>query len=315
MKDTLLHLIYKLGIPNLLRTKKNGYLTVLCLHRISDERDFFFNPIQVKTFELLIDYLSKHYAVIPFSDAEKKTLKPKLILSFDDGYYDFIEHAMPILKRKGLPANHNIVNDCANNNTVIWTQQLNDILNHLRNNGITNDKELNQLSNFENNWNLYYLTVFKKFLSMDLEHRTYLLNMFKDKYKISSSYRMMNWDEIKYISRNDVEIGSHTYNHNPLNIINGEQMFQTEILNSIEEINSKIGKSINILSLPNGVTNLGLSSFIEKSTIKYVLLVDDKINKLPLENATNYISRIYLMDNPIYETILRTECFHSMIRK
>lgn len=121
MRDALLHLIYRLGIPSLLRLKKNGFLTVLCLHRISDERDFFFNPIQVKTFELLINYLSKYYTIIPFFDAEKKTLKPKLILSFDDGYYDFIEHAMPILKKKGLPANHNIVNDCVNNNATIWT--------------------------------------------------------------------------------------------------------------------------------------------------------------------------------------------------
>lgn len=315
MRDALLHLIYRLGIPSLLRLKKNGFLTVLCLHRISDERDFFFNPIQVKTFELLIDYLSKYYTIIPFFDAEKKTLKPKLILSFNDGYYDFIEHAMPILKKKGLPANHNIVNDCVNNNATIWTQQLNDIFNHLRDNEITNDKDINQLSNFENNWNLYYLTIFKKFLSMDLEHRVNLLNMIKDKYKISSSYRMMNWDDIKYISKNDVEIGSHTYNHNPLSIINGKQLFQTEILNSIDEINTKIGKSINILSLPNGVANSELSSFIEKSTIKYVLLVDDKINKMPLQNATNYISRIYLMDNPIYETILRTECFHSILKR
>ena len=103
-----------------------------------------------------------------------------------------------------MPANHNIVNDCVNNNATIWTQQLNDIFNHLRDNEITNDKDINQLSNFENNWNLYYLTIFKKFLSMDLEHRVNLLNMIKDKYKISSSYRMMNWDDIKYISKNEV---------------------------------------------------------------------------------------------------------------
>ena len=108
MKDALLKLLYQLGLPSLLRTKKKGTLTVLCLHRISDDRDFFFNPIKVRTFEMLLEYLNKHYSIVPFSELKKTTSKPKLVLSFDDGYYDFIENALPLLIKKGIPSNHNI---------------------------------------------------------------------------------------------------------------------------------------------------------------------------------------------------------------
>lgn len=54
MRDALLHLIYRLGIPSLLRLKKNGFLTVLCLHRISDERDFFLIQFKLRHLNYLL---------------------------------------------------------------------------------------------------------------------------------------------------------------------------------------------------------------------------------------------------------------------
>ncbi|MEJ6686718.1 MAG: polysaccharide deacetylase family protein [Crocinitomicaceae bacterium] len=315
MKNTVFKLLYHLGIPSLLRTKKKGTITVLCLHRISDERDYFFNPIKIQTFILLIDYLAKHYTIIAFSEVEKSTPKPKLILSFDDGYYDFIENVLPILKKKGLPSNHNIVNSCVNNNSIIWTQRLNDIFNYLKDHNITNNLYIKDVSTFENNWTSYYLSFLHHLLNIEKESREKIISSLEDSYNVKSDYRMMNWDEINYIANNDVEIGSHTYNHDSLSTIKDFSVFTTEITKSIEEISNNINRNVNILSLPNGSSNLDLMMFLKTSPIKHVLLVDDKINMSTVHGSPAMISRIYLMDNPIHETILRTELFHSIIKR
>ena len=135
VRQGMFNLLYKLGAAKILRSFKKGELTILNLHRISPERDFFWNPITPAHFETILQYVSKYYNVISFSDIPellkfgRTSEKPYLILSFDDGYHDFIEYALPLLTKYNLPSNHNIVNSCANNNTAIWTQRLNNIFN------------------------------------------------------------------------------------------------------------------------------------------------------------------------------------------
>src|SRR5689334_14309883 len=110
------------------RLKGQNSLTVLSLHRISPDIDFFWQPIHPDTFDQLLKYVKKHYEVICFRDLNslpKTNARPYLILSFDDGYYDYIEYALPLLKKNNLPSNHNLVVSCLESNQLIWTQRLN----------------------------------------------------------------------------------------------------------------------------------------------------------------------------------------------
>src|SRR5690348_4628093 len=87
-------ILAKSMVPALLRKKKGkkGFATVLCLHRVSDERSICWPPLPVKVFEQLCRYWSKHYHVTTFENLQAElhaVKKPILILSFDDGYADF----------------------------------------------------------------------------------------------------------------------------------------------------------------------------------------------------------------------------------
>lgn len=316
MKELLLRTLYHAGLPGMLRLGKKNTLSVLCLHRISDERDYFFNPIQTETFRLLLEYVCKYYIVVSFKDIHVPASKPKLILSFDDGYYDFIQHAMPILQRMGLPANHNIVNACANSNETIWTQKLNDIFNHLKENNITTDPEIKKVSEFGGNWMMYYLKFFHHLLNTGEQKRKNVITQLAAQYNIRSHHRMMNWEEIIYLANNDVDVGSHTYNHNILTTVEGMTAMETEVRASLDELRIKLNREVDILSLPNGQYNEQVKAFVEKSGVKYMLLVDNQVNDISQVNREfNLISRIYLMDDPIHETILRAERFHARMRK
>src|SRR5258705_10541707 len=103
IKKIGLNIFNAVGGTRILRTQKKNKITVLNLPRITPEQDFFFKPITPAHFESLLKYVAKHYNVITIGEihslqtARERKQKPYLILSFDDGYYDFMEYALPLL--------------------------------------------------------------------------------------------------------------------------------------------------------------------------------------------------------------------------
>lgn len=318
MKSKILSFLNKLGIPYILRNLKGNGITILCLHRINEENDYFFNPIKPHVFESLIQYCVKHYEVTTFGNITRKTTKPKLILSFDDGYSDFLEYALPILRKYSLPSNHNFVNTCLSNGDIIWTQKLNDVFNFFKNNSIIHDEHINEYGvKFNEDWWSYYISFFYKMLSLKRHERDSVINNLISKYSIVSSYKMMNWSDVSNcLSNYDVEIGSHTYHHESLLKVTEYDELDIEIGKSVYEMENKLKTRINILSLPNGQYNEPVIQYAKEKGIKFVLLGNDKINNPKLlNNNFNLIDRIGLVNEPINEMILRAELFHSRLRK
>src|SRR5271168_636805 len=125
MKQSLFKLLHRFGLHHALRYHKSGnkFVTILCLHRISNEFSLAFPSISINDFKLLLEYLSKHYEVVQLKGLPKiKSSKPALVLSFDDGFLDFYENALPLLQQFNLPCNLNVVINCLDNNFQIWTQ-------------------------------------------------------------------------------------------------------------------------------------------------------------------------------------------------
>ena len=92
---------------------KNNIVTVLNLHRVSPNTGSAYKAICPLFFDQLICYLTKEFHICLFSNFKKtKTNKPKLILSFDDGYKDFIDYAVPILEKHNVRVNQNIIPYC-----------------------------------------------------------------------------------------------------------------------------------------------------------------------------------------------------------
>ncbi len=324
MKQSLFNILNTTGVSKLLRAQKKNKLTVLSLHRISNDRDFFWQPITPATFNTLLQYLVQYYTIISFSEISttKKYSKPPLILSFDDGYYDFYEHALPLLIKYNLPSNHNIVNACATNNHIIWTQRLNNLFNHCRDNKLTSlvfseNDNLLSLESFAGNWMKFYLKLYNLLLRIPLDQRMAIIDEKEKLLSITTKVKMMNWNEIVECANNKVEIGCHTYNHDVLSTIHDSSILYHEIVASTIEIEKRLGKKINILSLPNGQGNELVHQMAAKAGINHVLYVEDKVNKLDKYTNANKVLdtyRINVVEESNAEMILRVELFHSKFR-
>lgn len=88
-------------------------LLILCYHGISLDEEHLWRPatyIPPQLFEHRLELLSRgQYMVLPLDEAVdrlyRRDLPPRsVVITFDDGTYDFCEHAFPRLRQYGFPA-------------------------------------------------------------------------------------------------------------------------------------------------------------------------------------------------------------------
>ena len=117
------------------KINNNNYLTILNLHRVSENDLSSYKPLNPKLFLNLIKFIKNYYYVTSFfeikelkNNFQEITNKPLIILSFDDGYKDFIEIVHPILVEEGVRANHNIIPSCVEKGIPPLNVAINDYL-------------------------------------------------------------------------------------------------------------------------------------------------------------------------------------------
>jgi peptidoglycan/xylan/chitin deacetylase (PgdA/CDA1 family) len=320
--DLTFKFLFKIGLPNIIRNNSKDSFSVLCLHQISNKRNAFFDPISPDIFKELINYLDKYYEFTTFSNLHSSSSnKPKLVLSFDDGYKDFVEYAFPILFERKIPCNHNFVNCCLENNELIWTQRLNNIFQtEQKNNQFVKKIETFLERKIEKNELIVKLNqeVFLKMLDQRYNEK---INFIQELELISDKLiheEMMSWEDLISIHKTGlIEVGSHTYNHDSLNSISEYKAEELNIVDSLNQLSTNLNSQINILSLPNGKMSKNTFEICKKNGVKYILGIADNRNLLSLleNNEPKIIDRIYLVNESFEKTVLRTELFHSKIKK
>jgi len=83
---------------------------ILNLHRVAPADGSSYKPLSPDLFRQTLEFLTTHCHI---TDLDNLTAvgheKPAVVLSFDDGYWDFIEYAVPIMEDFGVRANMNVI--------------------------------------------------------------------------------------------------------------------------------------------------------------------------------------------------------------
>src|SRR5436305_8963588 len=94
------------------RLANAGKSIILNLHRVGEPDQSAFRALKPALLRELIVFLKKDFYIVPLDAWGEKTSRPRVVLSFDDGYRDFIEITADILDKFRIRANLNVIPKC-----------------------------------------------------------------------------------------------------------------------------------------------------------------------------------------------------------
>ena len=248
IKTLLLHIIESLGGFQLLRRIKKDDPVILMYHRVL--QDEFINGLAPQEFEKQIAYINKHFNVVSiedlFRDVTSNTVKPySLVLTFDDGHYDFYANAWPILKKYNLPASLYITTGFVDGATWLWPDLLKYILLN-SNTAILNVENLGNISAHRTDHHASWHKLGDHCLTLSVKARNNLLNKLANDAKIpisntpQSPFHSVTWSQLQEMHKEGLVIGSHTVTHPILSSLSIENLHY-ELAASASAIQQHLG--------------------------------------------------------------------------
>ncbi len=284
-------------------------------HRISPDIDELWPSLKPHQFEKFIQLLTYNFDIISLDEIKTQCFLNKnlFIITFDDGYKDFLNNAIPILNKYKIKVNLNICPNLINTNSLPWTQKLNVLLSKKNNTIIEIIKDFN--IDIRNNNNLgeeIFNNICNKIHSLDnSKYNSFIERLNSIEFKFEKI--LLNWDELLECKKSNVVIGNHSFNHLNLNKLN-EKSLDSEIFDSKLEIEKRLNLKVNIFSIPNGMINIQALNKLKK-LYKIILFSDYNRSLLTINNDIILLNRINISLNNPYEEFFRAIGFHHALKK
>ena len=234
-------------------------LTVLIFHRILPHKDpYQVEEIDAKWFDELVGYLKEIFAIVPLSEAldmvaEDRLISRSLSITFDDGYADNFEVALPILKRQRVCATF-FISTGFSDGRIMWNDKVLQIMRtssvdflKLADLGLP-DCRLDDISS-------RYRSALKIIDALKY-HRPEDRDEVIDRIAAIAGVGeyepiMMRDSQIKSLFEQGMEIGAHTVNHPILARLNEDEA-RSEIIESKRFLENLLGVKIRMFAYPNG---------------------------------------------------------------
>ena len=267
-------------------------LTILTLHRILPEGECYFIPpmtLSKKNFQEILELLVRRFCPIALEEAVEKLKKgmdlPEraVSLTFDDGYLDNFTVALDILNEYGMKGTFFIPVNQIENQEIYWWDLLYQI-------GMENPGDLATLADQQKALPQEIISLIKEMSKKKHKEQgsvcrqcVRLLNgtnaakreQFVEGLKrlsVSKDHQrlLLNWDEVREISRQGHDIGSHTRSHRLLTQLD-EDDARKEIFESRVDLSRKIGKEVVGFSYPRGEWNQTVAKLVAQAGYSYAV--------------------------------------------
>ena len=247
------------GVAGALCSALGPRLSVLVFHRVLPAKDPLFPEILCAAeFDQLLGFLSQSWTVMGLDEAvqqiKRKGLPARaLAITFDDGYADNAEVAVPILVRHGLRATFFIATDFLDGGRM-WNDTVIEAVRAARGAEI----DLSALgfgvlpiaSNAQRRETID--TMLPRIKYLDFEKRAQIVEAVGTRIGMPlPSHLMMRGEQVKAIRAQGMEIGAHTVRHPILKGLSPERA-REEIVGSKQALEELLGETIGLFAYPNG---------------------------------------------------------------
>jgi len=295
-------------------------VSIIMYHYVRDLKHSRYPEIKGLNLELFkeqLHYILKHYNVIRMEELieavkiNKRLPKNSLLLTFDDAYKDHFECVLPILDELGIQGSFFPPAKAIQEGQVLDVNKIHFILASVENKEQLISDIYTMLDKYRTEYTLesndYYYTqlaiegrfdtaeviFIKRILQRELPEKlrsiiiNFLFNKYVSKDEIAFSRELyMNIDQLKYMVRKGMYVGSHSYDHYWLDTLSKEKQ-KKEIELSLKFL-KKIGASVKdfVFCYPYGAHNKSLLSVLKEKGCSLALTTEvgiaDLSKKQPL---------------------------------
>lgn len=237
-------------------------LTVLIFHRVLSEPDLLFpNEMHAARFDRLCANLARWFNVLPLNEAVERlpsrTLpKRPMAITFDDGYADNHDVALPILKRHGLSATFFVATSflgdgCMFNDCIVESiRRTGRAAIDPSEFGLPGRGTLTLRGVAERRRGIEALL--EKIKYLDPDERTEVVERLAVVAGVPRPRGlMMTPDQVNALSRSGMTIGAHTRTHPILSGLSASDA-RDEIVGSRSDLEAITGRRIELFAYPNG---------------------------------------------------------------
>jgi peptidoglycan/xylan/chitin deacetylase (PgdA/CDA1 family) len=246
--------------------QKPGFLRVLTYHRIDEPtRRPWLDPGLIsaspKDFGEQMAYLATYYRIVTVNDVlatlrsrNKEDLPPRAVLvTFDDGYVDFEEHAWPILRRYKIPVTLFVPTAFPDHpeQTFWWDDLYQALQNTNRKEPLDTPIGTFSLSTAVSRDQAYQRL---KNYTKTLKHTEALSRVREFCNELGgqpATNCIMSWESLRKLGQEGLTIGAHTRTHPLLNRISLEEA-REEVVGSFEDLKREMGFALPIFAYPSG---------------------------------------------------------------
>ncbi|PBQ31147.1 hypothetical protein CNR22_05000 [Sphingobacteriaceae bacterium] len=253
------------GIDKYFLGKSKTSCCILNFHGVRKNNNAVFNNrhMPVSEFEKVIVYIKKNFDIVPLSEifeihrAKRKVSRKTLALTFDDGYENNFNIALPVLKKHNVPATFYIISkSLVEDNYLAWPDMI-DIIKKNHKEDIVVKNYVFKFPSFYNEALKLDLPAYLKTLG---EHTETLASELLDRFgyktkELNASpelLRLIKGKELaNYANESLIEFGAHSHSHFNMEFLNKEAAVE-EFKLSKELIEATIGKDVITFAFPDG---------------------------------------------------------------
>lgn len=235
---------------------------VYMYHQVTDRPNPFRPCVHVRELEWFCRYLSRHFEVISLDEMERRrttgrSLARAVSLTFDDGYTDNLELALPILQRYQLPATIFITTGTVGGKSLLWSSRIAYLMEHGQlpaGQTVQACGETVDLRTLQQRVETLEL-LFERLKRIDELEREETIARLQEQLGVPDYSGLegdtLTWDQIRQLDAADFRAGGHTVTHPILSMIPDQQL-QREIFECKEELEGQLGHRVEHFAYPNG---------------------------------------------------------------
>ena len=264
------------------RIASHGVLTILNFHRVDADRSSAYEAIAPELFDGLVGWLKERFHIVVFGDLQELSPrgKPLLILSFDDGYQDFVSNVVPILARHGVRANQNVIPGCVESgrppmNVIIQDfigQAPATLLREIDFPGVPRGLDVNDRVCL----GLRVSSAFKwRPFAEQRAHFARLEQQFA-RFDAFRTTPMMTLDEVRQVASVH-EIGAHSFDHATMTA-ETDEFLCTDLARCAAWFQEHLGAPLLVYAFPNGAARPSHIELARQSGYQHALLVGERFS-------------------------------------